>query len=272
MQTHRSGDVTLRQNDSCVSFCMFPLPSRGRDWTPGKGGKDRSRTPFGNKGKGNKGKPGKGKSGKGKKGPSSSQQSPWGSSRKPSMPKELRHLNPQDDKGRRYCYGWNLEEGPQNVREACVSAWSAAARTMGQRPAQPTRKSDSRPDRVGPCPTNAEMTPEESPSVPADLPQPCGTVSTSVQPAGRTPVFVEVFCGLARLSKAARDRGFSCAPIDHANKASGIKVLHIDLCGQAGRSLLKGVLENPDVRWVHWAPPCGTFSRKTSRLKSVFAS
>ena len=103
--------VTLRQNDSCVSFCMFPLPSRGRDWTPGKGGKDRSRTPFGNKGKGNKGKPGKGKSGKGKKGQSSSQQSPWGSAKKPSMPKELRHLNPQDDKGRRYCYGWNLEEG-----------------------------------------------------------------------------------------------------------------------------------------------------------------
>ena len=112
-QQGRTPWMTLRQNDSCVSFCMFPLPSRGRDWTPGKGGKDRSRTPFGTKGKGNKGKPGKGKSGKGKKGPSSSQQSPWGSSKKPSMPKELRHLNPQDkdDKGKRYCYGWNLEEG-----------------------------------------------------------------------------------------------------------------------------------------------------------------
>ena len=116
-----------------------------------------------------------------------------------------------------------------------------------------------RDDAAGPVSVRASRA--ESHSVPADLPQSCGTVSRSVQPAGRTPVFVEVFGGLARLSKAARDRGFSCAPIDHANKASGIKVLHIDLCGQAGRSLLKGVLENPDVRWVHWAPPCGTFSR-----------
>ena len=36
---------------------------------------------------------------------------------------------------------------------------------MGQRPAQLTRKSDLRPVRVGPCPTNAEMTlPVPSPS------------------------------------------------------------------------------------------------------------
>ena len=104
--------VTAHQNDSCVSFCMFPLPSRGREWNTGKGGgKDRSRTPFGGKGKGNKGKGGKGKPGKGKKGQSSTKESPWGAQKKPSMPKELRHLNPQDDKCRRFCYGCNLEEG-----------------------------------------------------------------------------------------------------------------------------------------------------------------
>ena len=78
---------------------------------------------------------------------------------------------------------------------------------------------------------------------------------------GRTPVFVEVFCGLARLSKAARDAGFACAPVDHVAKASGIKVLQVDLRTRGGRSLLKGLLENADVLWVHWAPPCGTFSR-----------
>ena len=142
---------------------------------------------------------------------------------------------------------------------------------MGQRPARLTRRSDSRPNRVGPhicnddatdpAPVRATAT-EEVPSAAASLPQPCGTVSRSAEPAGRTPVFVEVFCGLARLSKAARDRGFSCAPVDHANKASGIKVLHIDLCGQAGRSLLKGILDNPDVRWV-------LFGSETSRSGSV---
>ena len=138
---------------------------------------------------------------------------------------------------------------------------------MGQRPARLTRKSDSRPNRVGPCPTVATMTLPVPPlsgrplqknclqRLPAchDLVRPCPEVpSPQVVPPCSWKSFV---------SKAARDRGFSCAPVDHANKASGIKVLHIDLCGQAGRSLLKGVLENPDVRWVHWAPPCGTFSQ-----------
>ena len=34
--------VTKHQNDSVVSFCLFPLPSRGRDWTQSKeGGKNR---------------------------------------------------------------------------------------------------------------------------------------------------------------------------------------------------------------------------------------
>ena len=95
---------------SIMSLCLFPLPSRGKEWTPGKGkGGDRSRTPF--KGKGNKGKGQKGKLGKGKKGQANRQQSPWGQTKRPSMPKELRHLPSQDDKGRRYCYGCNLEEG-----------------------------------------------------------------------------------------------------------------------------------------------------------------
>ena len=49
--------------------------------------------------------------------------------------------------------------------------------------------------------------------------------------------------------------------MDHICKASGIKVMKLDLCSKEGRSLLKGLLENPDVFWVHWAPPCGTFSR-----------
>ena len=104
--------VAQYQNDSVVSLCLFPLPTRGRDWPKGKGGgKDRSRTPGWGKGKDGKGKAGKGKGGKGKKGQASRFASPWPSAKRPSMPKELRHLAPQDDKGRRCCYGWNLDEG-----------------------------------------------------------------------------------------------------------------------------------------------------------------
>ena len=44
--------VTQHQNDSVVSFCLFPLPSRGREWPKGKGVfKDRSRTPGWGRGK-----------------------------------------------------------------------------------------------------------------------------------------------------------------------------------------------------------------------------
>ena len=44
-----------------------------------------------------------------------------------------------------------------------------------------------------------------------------------------TPVFLEIFCGLARLSKAARRSGFP-VPVDDVMKAQGIKVLPLDLC------------------------------------------
>ena len=99
-------------NSHLVTLYLLPVAVRGRTetrtdnherpWTP-KGpkgrGKDRSRSDRGApKGKG------KGK-GKGKKG------SPTKTSGKPSMPKELRHLEPTDAHGRRKCYGWNLEEG-----------------------------------------------------------------------------------------------------------------------------------------------------------------
>ena len=75
------------------------------------------------------------------------------------------------------------------------------------------------------------------------------------------PLFVEVFCGLGRLSKAAKDLGFHTVSIDKVCKAQGVKVLQLDLSRKEGRSLLKDVLDRPGLVWVHWAPPCGTFSR-----------
>ena len=68
----------------------------------------------------------------------------------------------------------------------------------------------------------------------------------------RAPVFVEVFCCLARLSKAARNLGF----IEQCQWLKCCKWTYPLRLAQ-----LKGLLENPDVRWVHWASPCGTFSR-----------
>ena len=92
-------------------------------------------------------------------------------------------------------------------------------------------------------------------------PPPAPDVQVAPDAVARTPVFVEVFCGMARLSKAARALGFKAVPVDHVCKANGIKVLLVDVSTKSGQAQLKGLLENPDVRWVLWAPPCGTFSR-----------
>ena len=72
---------------------------------------------------------------------------------------------------------------------------------------------------------------------------------------------MEVFCGLARLSVAARDAGFFAVPVDHHTKAHGIKVHQLDLCTRQGQCLLRALLAQPQLAWVHCAPPCGTFSR-----------
>ena len=102
--------IAAKQNDTCVTFSLFPLPQadgRGREWTKGRGagkggkgrdpkGSGRSRTPKGR---------GRGR-GKGKL---SAPTLP--TEKKPPMPKELRPFQPHDDHGRRYCYGFNLEEG-----------------------------------------------------------------------------------------------------------------------------------------------------------------
>ena len=144
--------VAQYQNDSVVSFCLFPLPSRGREWPKGKGGgKDRSRTPGWGRGKEGKGKQGKGKGGKGKKGQGNRVQSPWPAAKRPSMPKELRHLASQDDKGRRYCYGWNLDEALRQGRQpsataVCTCVWFVEARTTGRPRARQTKRRTPRSD------------------------------------------------------------------------------------------------------------------------------
>ena len=80
-------------------------------------------------------------------------------------------------------------------------------------------------------------------------------------PLSASGIVVEVFCGFARLSKAAADAGFQVVALDHAVKAQGVKVVQVDLTTAMGATILRGILDQPNIVWVHWAPPCGTFSR-----------
>ena len=96
---------------------------------------------------------------------------------------------------------------------------------------------------------------------------PCGAPGAApANPAAlaartHSPIFVEVFCGVARLSQAARERGFHAVPVDHVVKAHGIRVLQLDLRSRTGQRMLRDLVGQTNVVWVHWAPPCGTFSR-----------
>ena len=102
--------IAAKQNDTCVTFSLFPLPQadgRGREWTKGRGA-----------GKGGKGRDPKGfgrsrtPKGRGRGGVKGSLP------RLPSRPKRSRRclrncapFQPHDDHGRRHCNGFNLEEG-----------------------------------------------------------------------------------------------------------------------------------------------------------------
>ena len=82
----------------------------------------------------------------------------------------------------------------------------------------------------------------------------------------RDDVFVEVFCGQANLSRAMGDLGFSVVPIDHYNKSTVCRVLTLDVLTDSGLALLLALLQRKRLFWVHFAPPCGTFSLKAFRL------
>ena len=74
-----------------------------------------------------------------------------------------------------------------------------------------------------------------------------------------------MFAGSAALSAAARRRGLGAVAVDwkgnaHARDVQG-DVLNIDLREAAGQEFVLRLIGADTVRWVHFAPPCGTASR-----------
>ena len=101
-------------------------------------------------------------------------------------------------------------------------------------PPRPCRCMDQAVPLVSPTVTLGAMTAEAAPSGAAVPSRLSSQVQGAPDAPPRTPVFVE----------------------DHVCKVNGIKVLLVDVSTKSGRAQLKGLLENPDVRWVHWAPSC----------------
>lgn len=76
---------------------------------------------------------------------------------------------------------------------------------------------------------------------------------------------MEVCCGSARYSAALRKEGFEASGVDwRGNKdrpEPGVPCKWVDLSTRQGRKELLAMLEDPDLEYVHFSPPCGTASR-----------
>ena len=74
---------------------------------------------------------------------------------------------------------------------------------------------------------------------------------------------LEVFCGSASLSLALQEVGFECLPVDWSGNThkSSVPIKVVDLTTETGGRCLWAAALQPGVAYVHFAPPCGTFSR-----------
>ena len=79
----------------------------------------------------------------------------------------------------------------------------------------------------------------------------------------KTPVFVELCAGSAKLSDAVKQFGYNIVAVDHdKNRHSPrCKLVQLDLSHQHAWDMLDFLLERFLVAGVHMAPPCGTCSR-----------
>ena len=87
-------------------------------------------------------------------------------------------------------------------------------------------------------------------------------------------LFIEIFAGTARLSKAAKAVGFQTLPIDKTTeRASQIYIAQYDLSDDEAVNALMDVIraEKHRIVAVHIAPACGTASRAREKKLTKFA-
>lgn len=76
------------------------------------------------------------------------------------------------------------------------------------------------------------------------------------------PGAVEVFCGIAHLTLELQKVGFRAVGIDHkgCKDKPVAKALWIDLTTRRGQLEFWDIIRSQNVKYVHFAPPCGTAS------------
>ena len=72
-------------------------------------------------------------------------------------------------------------------------------------------------------------------------------------------ICIEVFCGKARLSQSLKALSFQTFSIDH-KALKNVAILRLDLNSPLERKLLQELIDQGNILYVHFAPPCGTAS------------
>ena len=88
------------------------------------------------------------------------------------------------------------------------------------------------------------------------------SVASEALDDGTEPGAMEVFCGIAHYTLELQKAGFKAVGIDHKgckNKPKA-KALWMDLSTRAGQLEFWDVVRSQNVKYVHFAPPCGTAS------------
>ena len=109
-------------------------------------------------------------------------------------------------------------------------------------------------------PNSAGFRPEESVQAVQDMPGP--GIGRSGQPS-RSCFTLELCCGSAGLSAKLKRVGFSTVAVDHPSNQHTPKVacLHMDLTKPSSWQILRKMVSEGRVIYVHVAPPCGTATR-----------
>ena len=79
-------------------------------------------------------------------------------------------------------------------------------------------------------------------------------------------LFLELFAGTARMSKAFSRVGFQVLAVDSV-KPQGVPALALDLTKASSRKLVLDLVQSKRLAAVHLAPPCGT----SSRAREIYA-
>ena len=94
-----------------------------------------------------------------------------------------------------------------------------------------------------------------------------GTAGVQFSRQARELAFVEVFCGVARLSASVKAVGLKTVAIDHErHPEADHKVTEYELTSAEDQSLFQQIIDKANVAAARFAPPCGTASRRGSGL------